>query len=513
MGTVNEKASTPTDPIARPERAGSGAAAPAIALLSYLMFDDSSAAISEQLRRELSEAAPGSRLPSTRSLAQRFGAGPVTVQKAIGRLVASGLVETRPGVGNFVLRSPSARGAGDVDWQTTSLGPDRTGPTPVGSTLRDVGPGTIALHSGYPSPDLVPLREVRSALQRAIRENPWDRPPLVGVADLRAWFAREAAPGLASAAPRPTDVVVTAGGQAALSAVFRALAAPGEAVVMESPTYWGAISAARQAGLVIVPVARGAGAPRVADMDEALRASGARIAYVQPTFANPTGAHWLPEERAAIMRVAADRGVFLVEDDWARDLAIAEPRPPLVADDPDGHVVYIRSLTKSASLALRVGAVIARGPVRDRIAGALASSDLYVSPVLQHAALDVVTRPSWQTHLARLRRELRVRRDALAAAVSAHAPSLTVASVPDGGLNLWARLPQDLDAQGVAARCLAEGVAVSPGDEWFPASVPGPHLRLNYGWADPAQFPEAARIIERVVGGSAVHERAAGATE
>ena len=161
-------------------------------------------------------------------------------------------------------------------------------------------------------------------------------------------------------------------------------------------------------------------------------------------------------------------------------------------------MVYIRSLTKSASSTLRVGAVIARGPVRDRIAGALASSDLYVSPVLQRAALDVVTRPSWQTHLSRLRRELHGRRDALAAALSAHAPSLEVAGVPDGGLNLWARLPRDLDAQAVAARCLADGVAVSPGDEWIPAAVSAPHLRLNYGWADPARFEEAARIIERV---------------
>ena len=390
------------------------------------------------------------------------------------------------------------RGVGDMDWQTTGLGPQRAGPTPVGSTLRDVGPGTIALNSGYPSPDLLPCREVRSALQRAVRDDSsHDRPPLAGANELRGWFAREVR--AADAQVRASDVLVTAGGQAALSAAFRAVAAPGDPIVMESPTYWGAIAAARQAGLVIVPVARTTGAPRPADLDDALRASGARLAYVQPTFANPTGAHWLPADRAAILRVAADRGAFLVEDDWARDLAIVEPRSPLVADDPDGHVVYIRSLTKSASPALRVGAVIARGPVRDRIAAALASSDLYVSPILQSAALDVVTRPSWQTHLARLRRELRFRRDALAAALAAHAPSLDMAALPDGGLNIWARLPRDLDAAAITAQCLADGVAVSPGDEWFPAAVPAPHLRLNYGWADPARFPEAARIAERVV--------------
>lgn len=146
-----------------------------------------------------------------------------------------------------------------------------------------------------------------------------------------------------------------------------------------------------------------------------------------------------------------------------------------------------------------MGAVIARGPVRDRIAAALASSDLYVSPVLQSAAIDVVSRPSWQTHLARPRRELRSRRDALAAALAARAPSLEITALPDGGLNIWARLPRDLDAAAITAQCLADGVAVSPGDEWFPAAVPAPHLRLNYGWADPVRFPEAARIVDRVV--------------
>ncbi len=419
------------------------------------------------------------------------------MQRAVARLVASGLVETRPGVGNFVARTASAAGTGDMEWQTTGLGPERAGPTPVGSTLRDVGPSTIALHSGYPAPDLLPLREVRSALQRAIRDDSsHDRPPLAGSVELRGWFAREVR--ATDAQVRACDVLVTAGGQAALSAAFRAVAAPGDPIVMESPTYWGAIAAARQAGLVIVPIARTTGAPRPSDLDDALRGSGARLAYVQPTFANPTGAHWLPADRAAILRVAADRGAFLVEDDWARDLAIVEPRPPLVADDPDGHVVYIRSLTKSASPALRVGAVIARGPVgQDRRRVGVQRSLRLAGPAERRARR---RDPAVLADASRrLRRELRYRRDALAAALTAHAPSLATAALPDGGLNIWARLPRDVDAATITARCLADGVAVSPGDEWFPAAVPAPHLRLNYGWADPTRFPEATRIVERVV--------------
>ncbi|MGJ0119383.1 PLP-dependent aminotransferase family protein [Williamsia sp. MIQD14] len=469
------------------------------------MEDDSSARIVRHLRGVVAESGPGGRLPSTRMLARRFGAGPVTVQKAIGHLVAEGSVETRPGAGNFVTRPPVARRTLDVDWQTTALGPERSGPSPIGSTLRGIDPDTIAMHGGYPSIDLMPMRDVRSALTRAARsDEAFDRPSVTGVADLRAWFVRElSADGVSGGGRglpwRDSDAVITSGGQSALSAVFRALAGPGEAIVMESPTYWGAIAAARQAGLVIVPVARTTRAPSADDLDEAMRSSGARLFYAQPNFANPTGALWTPDERRAVLDVVADRRGFLVEDDWAHDFAIDAPVAPVAADDTDGHVVYIRSLTKSASLALRVAAVIARGPARARISNALAVSDLYVSPILQRAALDVVTRPAWRTHCTRLRRELTERRDRLVAAVGDHAPHLEITHIPRGGLNLWLRLPEDVDAEVFAARSLAAGVSISPGAEWFPAAVAGPYIRLNYGSADPTRHVEAARILESLL--------------
>ncbi|MCP2174561.1 PLP-dependent aminotransferase family protein [Williamsia maris] len=464
------------------------------------MSNDSSSRIAGHLRSLVADSSPGSRLPSTRILAERFTAGPVTVQRAIATLVADGLVETRPGAGNFVVHRPRTRRTADVDWQTTSLGPERSGASPVGSSLRGVDRETIALHGGYPHMSLMPMREVRSALAKAIREDrSFERPPIAGVSELRAWFVRELT-GVVDDAWRDSDAVITSGGQSALSTVFRALAGPGEPIVMESPTYWGAITAARQAGLVIVPVARTTGAPRPEDLDDALRSSGARLFYAQPNFANPTGALWNPADRREILDVIRSRRAFLVEDDWAHDFAIDETPVPLATADGDGHVVYIRSLTKSASLTLRVAAVVARGPARNRIANALAVNDLYVSPLLQQAALDVVTRPSWRTHCTRLRRELTERRDLLVRSVAEHAPDLELTHVPRGGLNLWLRLPEDADAETYAARALTRGVSISPGAEWFPADVSGPHIRLNYGSSDPSRFAEAAGVMQSLLG-------------
>jgi len=136
---------------------------------------------------------------------------------------------------------------------------------------------------------------------------------------------------------------------------------------------------------------------------------------------------------AAVLDIVRARGAFLVEDDWAHDLAIdADPRP-LVGHDDGGHVIYLRSLTKSVSPALRVAAVIARGPARERILADRAAETIYVSGVLQAAALDVVTQPGWSAHLRGMGQQLRARRDLLLDSVGTHAPQVHVEHVPVGG--------------------------------------------------------------------------------
>ncbi|QYF72484.1 PLP-dependent aminotransferase family protein [Cryobacterium sp. PAMC25264] len=454
-------------------------------------------AIERRLRRLAATRPAGERLPSTRTLVREHAASPLTVQRAVQRLVLEGLVETRPGAGSFVARRPGVHRA-DFGWQTTALGTPRTGADAIGAALATAGPGVISLHSGYPAEELLPTRLVRSALVRAARTSTAvERAPLAGLPELLTWFAAELAPAGASAAAPATadDVVITPGGQSALSSIFRALAAPGDAIVMESPTYWGAMAAARQAGLRVVPIGRGAGAPAAGDLDDALAASGARLFYAQPHFANPTGALWTSTERADVLAVIQARGVYLIEDDWAHDFGIDAEVVPLAADDANGHIVYVRSLTKSVSPAIRVGAVVARGPALARIQADRTVDDLYVSGILQAAAVDVLTDPGWRSHLARLRGALRARRDEMARQVRGQLGTDALEVVPRGGLNLWVRTSDGVDMRDLARRSRAAGVLFSPGDDWFPAEPTGSFLRLNYSRARPEIFEEAVAII------------------
>lgn len=457
--------------------------------------------IVEDLRQWVRAASPGAQLPPTRALVTQYGASPVTIQKALRTLANEGLVETRTGVGAFVLAPPTAR-TSDYGWQTSALGSPRARGGALSSALRRAPDDAIALHSGYPDPSLLPEKLVRQAFGRVSRsDSTVSRAPAAGIPELQTWFAAELA-GLSAPhvnAPSAHDVIVLPGSQSGLSTAFRALVGPGQPLVVESPTYWGAIMAAEHAGVSLVPVASGPDGPDLDALDRALALNNARAFYAQPSFANPTGGQWSRERSLDVLRLVQEHGAFLIEDDWAHDFGIDADPTPLAAHDENGHVVYLRSLTKSVSPAVRIAGVVARGPARDRLLAATQAEFMYVSSALQSVAVDVVTQSAWRTHGRTVRQQLTTRRDALVSALSTHLPAARV-EAPRGGLNVWVRLPDGTDLPRLARDCELAGVVVAPGDEWFPAEPTGPFLRLNFAGPDPDAFDAGVERIGKALG-------------
>ncbi|WP_141366312.1 aminotransferase-like domain-containing protein [Glutamicibacter uratoxydans] len=460
------------------------------------MNNDSSSQIVEKLKKIIDSSAPGTRLPSTRSLVTEFQASPVTVQKALQSLSMQGLIESRPGIGTFTRSSGLTRPA-DYSWQSTALGSARTRRTAAATPLGRPGNDSLSLHHGYPEPGLLPSRLVRSAVNRASRsESALACPPPGGLPDLQRWFARELAEqSIGSVTPTAKDVIIMPGSQSGLSSIFASLVGAGQPLLVESPTYWGALLAAENAGVQLIPVSSGPNGPDPVELSKAFDRSGARMFYAQPNFANPTGAQWTAALKEQILAVVRRHSAFLVEDDWAHDFGIESSSIPLAAADDSGHVIYIRSLTKSVSPSLRVAAVITRGPARDRILANTAAEAMYVSGLLQAAALDVVTQPAWNTHLRSLRSQLSARRDLLISSLHAEAPEAQLELVPQGGLNLWLRLPEHTDLKLLTQDCLRAGLAIAGEVNWFPAEPAGKYLRVNYAGERSAEFPEAARIL------------------
>jgi DNA-binding transcriptional MocR family regulator len=457
--------------------------------------------IVDALRADVDRAGPGARLPSVRELIRRHGASPVTVQRAVGRLAAEGLVDPRPGRGTFVTAPRAAAAAleapPDFSWQAVALGAAPAGGEDLQALLAPPAPGAVPLSSGYLDPALQPIGALAAALARAARRpGSWERGPVAGREELRAWFARGAGGRFTAA-----DVLICPGGQAALATAFRALSAPGEPVLVESPTYLGAVAAARAAGVRVVPVPSDGDGVRSDLLASSLARTGARLVYLQPLHANPHGASLAPARRAPVLEAARAAGAFVLEDDWARDLPAGTGPlpPPLAADDREGHVVHVRSLTKVAAPGLRVAALIARGPASERLRVARTIDDFYVAGPLQEAALELVSAPAWARHRRSLARALGERRDALLAALARHLPLLSPAAVPRGGLHLWQPLPAALDDVALAAAAAARGVVVFPGRPFFPAEPDGPYLRLTFAAAPPEAIETGVRRLARAV--------------
>ncbi|MDX3366946.1 PLP-dependent aminotransferase family protein [Streptomyces sp. ME02-6987-2C] len=469
------------------------------------------------LRRELDRYSPGGKLPSSRALVDRFRVSPVTVSRALAQLAAEGLVVTRPGAGAFRARPrPSAAPAGDTSWQEVALSADGAAdlvPRSVDASgvlvsLAAPPSGVVEFNGGYLHPSLQPERAMAAALARAGRRpGAWGRPPMEGLPELREWFARGIGGAITAA-----EVLITAGGQSALATALRALAPPGTPVLVESPTYPGMLAIARAAGLRPVPVPVDADGVRPALLADAFRATGARVFVCQPLFQNPTGAVLAPERRGEVLRIARAAGAFVVEDDFVRRLVHEDAGPlpaPLAADDLDGVVVHVCSLTKATSPSFRVSALAARGPVLERLRAIQIVDTFFVPRPLQEAALELVGSPAWPRHLRAVSAELKARRDAMTSALRLNLPEMSLAHVPSGGYHLWPRLPEGTGGTGgtpqafgsggeaaLTSAALRAGVAITPGRPYFSAEPPAAHVRLSF--AAVANVGEIAEGVRRL---------------
>ena len=467
------------------------------------MSDSSIRSLTVALRSRAEVLASGARFPSTRQIAADYHVSPVTVSRALAILGAEGVVGTRPGAGTFVADRIASAETGRIDtaWQTVALG-DRAIDAGALQIYLDANPrGALSLAGGYLHHSLLPIRALSIAAHRAVRRSEsWEAPEPRGLSGLRAWFASHHGPGFG-----PGDVIISNGGQSAISASFRALVAAGGTLLVEAPTYPGALAIARAAGIRVVPVPMDGDGILPGLLSEAFEVTGSRAVYLQPTHHNPTGIVMSADRRRAVLDVASRAGAFVIEDDWARWLGYDGTNPPtLISMDGQGRVIYISSLTKPAAPSLRIGALVARGPVADRLRAIRMVDDLFVNRLAQETALELVESPGWARHIVQVGRALRERRQVVVGALNADegrneilaAIGLVVPRLPRGGMHVWATLPEGADEGVIAEVGRQHGVVVGAGRSFFATEPPSSHLRLSFGGA--AHHDELVESVRRL---------------
>jgi DNA-binding transcriptional MocR family regulator len=419
----------------------------------------------------------GARLPSERELALRLGVSRGTVVSAYAALAERGAVTRRQGSGTRVAGDRSSPGAAAV-LRNPQFGRFITGPEVP-----------IDLSFGAPH-----LDDLVAGLQGGVAEAARAGVPAHGYAPLGLPGLRDALAGRISARGvpcRPEEVLVTTGAQGALALLTAALVRPGDRVVVEAPTYPGAIELFSRAGATLVALERDHTGPRPEDLRRALSGVGAALVFLVPTCHNPTGAVMHEQRRRELLAVCTEHGVPVIEDETTAELLWDGTAPPSMASrNPDG-VISVGSFSKVLWGGLRVGWIRAARPTILRIGRLKAAQDLGSGLLDQVAVLRVW--PELDAIAEARRGQARRRHDTLTAALAARLPDWRIAPCR-GGYSVWVRLPHGT-GDDLAAAALEQGVAVSSGSSSAPQDLFLDHVRLCFA-APPAQLEEAAERLE-----------------
>lgn len=417
--------------------------------------------LARRLRRLIDDAdlPPGTPLPPDRALARALAVGRTTVVNAYELLRAEGRIIRRQGSGTRVAGADAAGQA-----------PDGTS-APVFLHLLEPGEDVIPLACAAPTAppaELVAAYErvvpALAALQGDIGYHPAGIPPL-----RRALADRYSARGVPT---EPEQIMVTGGGQQALSFLAAVLLGTGGRVAVEAPTYPGALEAFHEAGAVPVPLPVG-----LDGFETVVRQHQLALAYVIPTHHNPTGATLPPMRRRRLAELAATAGVPVIEDEVLAELAFSgrTPPPPLAVSGPQ-TVISVGSLSKTVWGGLRVGWVRAPEAVVQRLARLRAVHDLGGNVPAQLAAVELM--PVLDDLCRRQAAALQAGYDHLRRQLARFLPDWEVPAVA-GGQTLWVRLPRG-DGMSFAQVALRHGVAVLPGAGLDASGVSADRLRLHY---------------------------------
>lgn len=364
---------------------------------------------------------------------------------------------------------------------------------PGGSAIRELfkylsRPGMISFAGGYPAPALFDAEGLAHASAQAMAE------PVTSL----QYGATEGTPALREqlvalmarrgAAVSVDDLIVTTGSQQGLDLLIRVLLSPGDAVLVERPTYPAALQAFRLAGCAIGSIAGdadGLDPTALAQQLEAAPPGHFRLLYCVPDFANPTGACLSITRRLEVLALAARHDLLLVEDDPYGALRFTgAPVPSLLAlsrqvPGAEGRVIHLSSLSKIVAPGLRVGWMVAPAPVRQRCVIAKQTIDLCTSPISQQIAAWYLASGALERHLPQLRQRYGEKCQRMMAGIAALGGRLEVAT-PAGGMFVWGRLADGSDAQALFERAIEQNVMFVPGKAFY-ANEPDPaSVRLSF---------------------------------
>lgn len=373
------------------------------------------------------------------------------------------------------------------------------------STIRELlkltqRPGILSFAGGLPAPELFPKEEAAELSARILREKghvALQYGPTEGYLPLRAFVAEWL--GVA-----PEEVLITTGSQQGLDLLGKVFLDEGSPLLLEAPSYLGAIQAFRAYGPRFLTVPAGEAGPDLDALEEVLKRERPRFLYLIPSFQNPTGGLTPLPARKRLLEMVMERGLVVVEDDAYRELYFGEGRLPslfeLAREAGYPGVIYLGSFSKVLSPGLRVAFAVAHPEALQKLVQAKQGADLH-TPMLNQMLVHELVKEGFPERLERVRRVYREKAEAMLEALDREVPKEVRYTRPKGGMFVWMELPKGLSAEALFQRAIAENVAFVPGGPFFAHGGGENTLRLSYATLDREGIEEGVRRLGRALKG------------
>jgi 2-aminoadipate transaminase len=379
------------------------------------------------------------------------------------------------------------------------------------SAMRDLmavtaRPEVISLAGGLPDTSTFPPQSFAAQMTRIAQESAAEAlqyGPTEGFEETKDCILQVM--GAEGMLPETEDIIVTTGGQQAIDLVCKTLLNPGDVVICEAPTYPGAVPVFCSYQADVVQIECDAQGMRVEELEgvlERLEAEGRRpkFVYSVPSFQNPAGVTMSFERRRRLVELARRHELLVVEDNPYGLLRYSgEPLPPLYQLDGGDFVIYIGTFSKILSPGIRLGWAVAPPPVMEKIVLGKQASDLCTSTLTQYFVREYFGEGRWREYIENLVEIYRGRRDTMLESLREHFPAQATWTEPEGGLFIWATLPEYIDTSDLLAKALREDVAFVPGQAAYVDGRGRSSMRLNFSGVNEDEIREGIRRIGKVI--------------
>jgi 2-aminoadipate transaminase len=395
----------------------------------------------------------------------------------------------------MIINEPMVREVENIGWEVRLA--ERTAQM-KSSVIRELlkyamQPDIISFAGGMPAPELFPIREFDEACRHILAhdgEVALQYSPTEGYPPLKEWLAETMCKyGIWV---EPANILMVNGSQQALDLLGKLFVDPGTCIVTSAPTYLGALQAwnAYQARYQTIPLDDDG--MRVDELEDLLNC-GERpcFVYVLPNFHNPAGTTLPLERRERLAEIARRHDLVIIEDDPYGELRYeGEDITPLFRLAPE-RTIYLSTFSKTLAPGIRLAWIVAPKPIIARLVQAKQGADLHTGTFVQMVANDICQRGILRQHVKQLRKSYRQRRDTMLDALEEHWPAGTSWTRPQGGLFLWARVPERINTRDFMEKALAAKVAYVPGFAFYPGEEGGEHaMRLNFSNASEEMINE-----------------------